>query len=293
MPELPEVEVLRRQLADEIPGRRVVAAGSHSSAKFIAARSVVGARFSDARRRGKYLLLGLDDDRELIVHLGMSGSVSLVPPNEKTAPARPTQPAPPTQPVRPTQPAPPPDFAPTPYCRAWWLLDDDRTLILRDVRRFGRVLLTRRGDHAGLGILATMGPEPFDENLDAASFWRRTRASSQHIKTQLLSQRVIAGVGNIYADEALLVAGIRPTSRQITKTQATRLLDALRDVLHAGIVNGGTTLRDYSNLSGHGDNQNHLRCYGRAGQPCVICATTLRRSVINQRGTTWCPSCQT
>ncbi len=266
MPELPEVEVLRQQLANKIVGQRVDAAGSHWSKKFTPARKVVGTRFTRARRRGKYLLLELDDERELIIHLGMSGSLALTVVD--------------------------PDPASEPHCRAWWSLSDGHTMLLRDIRRFGRVLVTQRGNYTELATLAAMGPEPFDQDLDAISFWQRSRNSNQRIKTQLLGQRLIAGVGNIYADEALFSAGIRPTARQITKPQAERLLAAIRTVLCAGIANGGTTLRDYASLSGSGDNQNHLRCYGRADQPCVACGTLLRRAVVDARGTTWCPNCQ-
>ncbi|HCB34994.1 MAG TPA: DNA-formamidopyrimidine glycosylase [Acidimicrobiaceae bacterium] len=269
MPELPEVEVLRRQLAGEVVGRSVVDAGSHWSDKFTPALEAVGAELTQAGRRGKYLLLGLDDDRELVVHLGMSGSLTLA-----------------------AAPAGAGTAEPDPHCRAWWLLDDGRTLALRDVRRFGRVRVVPRGDYSGLGLLASMGPEPFDPDLDPTTFWQRSRASRRAVKSQLLGQRLIAGVGNIYADEALFAAGIRPSARRITRDQAGRLLESLRSVLAAGIANGGTTLRDYANLAGSGDNQNHLVCYGRAGRPCVRCGSELRRSVIEGRGTTWCPVCQ-
>ncbi len=289
MPELPEVEVIRQQLASKILGQRVEAAGSHWSKKFTPARKVVGARFTNARRRGKYLLLELDDERELIIHLGMSGSITLEPLTSSGSITL----EPLTSSGSITSPLPAgPEPASEPYCRAWWSLSDGNTMWLRDIRRFGRVLVTQRGNYTELASLAAMGPEPFDPDLNAIMFWRRSRNSSQRIKTQLLGQRLIAGVGNIYADEALFSAGIRPTVRQITKSQAEQLLAAIRTVLCAGIANGGTTLRDYANLSGSGDNQNHLRCYGRADQPCVVCGTKLRRTVIDARGTTWCPSCQ-
>ena len=114
----------------------------------------------------------------------------------------------------------------------------------------------------------------------------------QRIKTQLLGQRLVAGVGHIYADEALFRAGINPAVRSITRKQAHRLLEQLREVLLEAIHRGGTTLRDYRNLQGEGSNQHYLLCYGRSGQPCLLCGTILRSRVIDARTTTWCPDCQ-
>src|SRR5690606_12783654 len=119
---------------------------------------------------------------------------------------------------------------------------------------------------------------------------RRSRA---RVKTQLLSQRPVAGVGNIYADEALWRAGVDPASRRVTRAQAAALRDALVDVLAAGIDHGGTTLRDYRDAEGgQGSNQLHLDCYGRAGAPCRRCGEVLVRRVLDGRGTTSCPTCQ-
>ena len=126
-----------------------------------------------------------------------------------------------------------------------------------------------------------------------AACGERTRRSRARIKTQLLSQRPLAGVGNIYADEALWRAGIHPARRSITRKEADRLLTELRVVLEQGIANGGTTLRDYRTPDGEpGRNQLELGAYGRAGEPCLRCGTELRRTVIDARGTTFCPTCQ-
>ena len=181
-----------------------------------------------------------------------------------------------------------------PYVRAWWALDDGQVLELRDVRRFGR---DRRRAGGGVRVAADAGragPEPWDEALDDGGLWRAHRGASRaRIKTQLLSQRPLAGVGNIYADEALWRAGIHPARRSITRKQADRLLAELRTVLEQGIANGGTTLRDYRTPDGEpGRNQLELGAYGRAGEPCLRCGTELRRTVIDARGTTFCPTCQ-
>jgi len=263
VPELPEVETVRRQLVPLVVGRRVRAAGGHPSAKFASAQAAVGARIDAVARRGKYLLLALDDDRELVVHLGMTGV------------------------LRP-RPAGPAD----PYVRAWWDLGD-LVLELRDVRRFGRVAVVRRGDHRALPTLAALGPEPFDPAFTPDGLWRDLRASRLRVKTQLLGQRPVAGLGNIYADEALWRAHVHPAARSISRTRATALHGAVRAVLAAGIANGGTTLRDYRRVDGErGTNQLHLDCYGRAGSSCRRCGTTLVRRVVDGRGTTLCPACQ-
>lgn len=261
MPELPEVETIRRQLAPWLCGRTVIEAQSHPSEKFTPARETVGATFESVGRRGKFLLFDLDDDRELIVHLGMTGQLLPIT-----------------------------DLA-DPYVRAWWRLDDGGVLGYRDVRRFGRIRIAVNNQYEG--TLATLGPEPFSAEFTAESLWAALRNSDRRIKTQLLSQRPVAGVGNIYADEACFIAAVHPGSRRITRKQAAALHDAIVKVLQQGVDNGGTTLRDYVNAAGaSGENQHHLDCYGRAGEPCVRCGNELRRVVLDARSTTYCPTCQ-
>ncbi len=262
MPELPEVETVRRQLEPLVLGRRVTGAWGHASPKFASAPLAVGPAIDALERRGKYLLFELDDGRELVVHLGMTGRLHL-------------------------------RTGPDPYVRAWWALDDGRVLELRDVRRFGRVGVVAAGDYSSLPTLSAQGPEPWDAALDDDGLWRNLRRSTARLKTQLLSQRPVAGVGNIYADEALWRARLHPARRTVTRPAAARLLTELRTVLEQGIANGGTTLRDYRDAAGaRGRNQLQLACYGRAGEPCERCGTTLRRSVVDGRGTTSCPACQ-
>ncbi len=266
MPELPEVETIRRQLRPRLLGRSVLEAGSHPSSKFTPARAITGARFSEVGRRGKYLLLGLDDDRELVVHLGMTGRVQF-------------------------RPGAPDDIHP--HLRAWWQLDGDETMEFIDARRFGRLRVVPAGDYRTIPTLATAGPEPWDPDLTDERFWNSLRASRRTIKTQLLSQRPVAGVGNIYADEALWLAEINPVRRSIGLDRAGRLLDAVRTVMGQGIEMGGTTLRDYRDADGgSGENQHGLAAYGRAGQPCLRCGELLRSRVIDARSTVWCVACQ-
>ena len=194
VPELPEVETVRRQLEPVVAGRRITEAWGHPSPKFASAPHAAGATVETVGRRGKYLLLGLDDERELVVHLGMTGQLRLRPGELD------------------------------PYVRAWWALDDGRVLELRDVRRFGRVGVVPVGEYASLPTLAAQGPEPWDAALDDGGLWRNLKRSHVRIKTQLLSQRPLAGVGNIYADEGLWRAGVHPARRTITRREAAALL---------------------------------------------------------------------
>ncbi|MEO5838577.1 MAG: bifunctional DNA-formamidopyrimidine glycosylase/DNA-(apurinic or apyrimidinic site) lyase [Acidimicrobiales bacterium] len=264
MPELPEVETIRRQIAPTLVGKRIVDAWHSPNPKFVSAREVVGGAVESVSRRGKYLVIALDDDRELIVHLGMTGVVRLRS-----------------------------DQSIDPYVRASWTFDDGTILELKDVRQFGRVAAVSSGDYRTLPTLHALGPDPFDPDFTARDFYTALRKSNQRIKTQLLSQRPIAGVGNIYADEALWRARVHPASRRVSKARADDLLAALRAVLTQGIDNGGTTLRDYRSFTGEaGSNQHSLDCYGRHGEPCGRCGSTLVRRVYDGRGTTFCSVCQ-
>ncbi len=266
MPELPEVETIRVALDPLLRGRTVVEAAAHPSPKFSSAPAATGAGLGPVRRRGKYLLIDLDTDAgpwEMVVHLGMTGQLGL-------------------------------DLDPDgPYARAWWALDDGTTLTFRDVRRFGRIAVVPAGDHRSLPTLHAIGPEPFDDAFTPDGLWRSLQASSARVKTQLLSQRPVAGVGNIYADEALWRAGINPSARRVGRARAALLHEGIRDALALGLANGGTTLRDYRTVSGEpGRNQAALACYGRSGLPCLRCGTTLRSAVLDGRTATWCPRCQ-
>ena len=282
MPELPEVETIRRELGPRLVGRRVSEVGSHPSEKFLPARDVAGATFGGASRRGKYLIVALSggtlathpggdtgptaaEGRELVVHLGMTGRLQFA------------------------AGAPPSDG----YVRAWWGLDDGAVLELHDVRRFGRVRVVPAGCYGTIPTLAQLGPEPLGDEFSAAGLWAALRRSRRHVKTQLLSQRPVAGLGNIYADEALWRAGINPAKRRITRAEAAALHGAIPAVLRQAIAHRGTTFRDYRTLLGPGgDNFAHLDCYGRRGEPCRRCGTELRGRVLDARSTTYCPACQ-
>ncbi len=269
MPELPEVETIRRQLAPQLSGAEIVDAGSHWSAKFSPAVEAIGDEILGVRRRGKYLLVDLrgpaDEARELVIHLGMTGRLAIEDDPDLTHP----------------------------HLRAWWRLDDGRVLTFHDARRFGRIHVVGRGDHTAIPTLAALGPEPFDEAFDGRHLAAFVKRSNRHLKTLLLGQRAVAGVGNIYADEALWMAGINPATRRLGRQRADRLVESIRAALTSGLEHGGTTLRDYVDSSGdQGSNQHELHCYGRSGEPCERCGTTLRRRELDARSTTWCPTCQ-
>ena len=273
MPELPEVETVRRQLEPRLVGATVTEAWAFPSPKFTDAPAATGARITAVGRRGKYLLVGLEGPvgqppRELVVHLGMTGRLSVRHADQESG-------------------------TDEPYLRARWFLDDDRRLDFHDVRRFGRVTVVPAGEYDRLATLAALGPEPWDPAFDGPALRAYVNARRRFVKTLLLSQRPVAGVGNIYADEALWRAEVHPQARRLTRVQADRLAAAVRDVLSEGVAHGGTTLRDYRDADGaEGTNQHHLDCYGRGGEPCGRCGTALRSTVVDARGTTFCPTCQ-
>jgi formamidopyrimidine-DNA glycosylase len=287
VPELPEVETIRRQLSPQLLGRRITTGWGFDSPRFADAPDAGGLRVTGLRRRGKYLLADLrrceaegdrpmrsrgTGTRELVVHLGMTGRLALVdvPPPEVDDLLRHPR-----------------------HLRAWWTLEDGAYLGFWDQRRFGRVAVVEPGGYDGLPTLATLGPEPFSSSFTGASL-RAGLSGRKAIKTALLDQRLVAGVGNIYADEALWMAGISPTRRRLGAGRADVLRDAIVEVLEAGIADGGTTLRDYRDAAGdQGRHQERLRCYGRAGLPCDRCGEPLVRKVLDARGTTWCRTCQT
>lgn len=262
MPELPEVESVRRQLAPAVEGRRVLDLWADEQRRFHRVELLRGRRVERLWRRGKFLIADLDDDLQAVLHLGMTGAFRI---DERD------------------------DWA-----RATFDLDDGHTLVYRDPRRFGRIAVVEPGEYADVvPTLATLGPEPLDDAFDPDRFadgLARTRAP---VKAALLGQRLVAGVGNIYTDEALWLARIDPRSRRVGRQRAHRLHAAVREVIAAAIEREGTTFRDYQMVNGQsGRNADFLEAYGQSGRPCSRCGTALRKATVAQRGTTWCPSCQ-
>jgi formamidopyrimidine-DNA glycosylase len=265
VPELPEVESVRRQLDPELSGRRVTETWSDPiptvPREFLDVDRLAGRTIERVGRRGKFLIAPLDEGLELVMHLGMTGSFRF-------------------------------DYD-DPYVRARLWLDDGRSLAFRDPRRFGRIAAVDKGDYSAIPTLARLGPEPLSDEFDSDRFADLLARTTAPIKPYLLSQRPVAGVGNIYADEALWLARIHPMSRRVGRSRAFALHAAIRDVLVQAIDREGTTFRDYRMVNGaSGRNASFLVAYGRAGTPCPRCATSLRKIVLGGRGTTYCPRCQ-
>ncbi len=269
MPELPEVEVTRLSFADRIAGARIVSARLGKPLRWpmgVDPASLAGRTVTGVRRRGKYLLLDLDEGL-LLLHLGMSGSVSFAP----------------------TQPPPGPHDH-------FDLATSRGVLRLNDPRRFGAVVHAPSEDSPeARKLLGRLGVEPLGPDFDPRVFHVALRQRRAPIKQVLLAGDVVVGVGNIYASEALFLAGIRPTTSasRISLERATRLHAAVRDVLARAVAKGGSTLRDFSNAHGEsGYFQLEAMVYDRAGEPCRACGTLVRRLVQGQRATYWCPTCQ-
>lgn len=265
MPELPEVESVRRQLDPELSGRLVTETWSDPiptvPREFLDVDRLTGRTIERVGRRGKFLIAPLDEGLELVMHLGMTGSFRF-------------------------------DYD-DPYVHARLWLDDGRALAFRDPRRFGRIATVDKGDYSAIPTLANLGPEPLSDEFDPDRFAELLARTTAPVKPYLLSQRPVAGVGNIYADEALWLARIHPTSRRVGRSRAFALHAAIRDVLAQAIDREGTTFRDYRMVNGEsGRNASFLVAYGRAGAPCPRCATPMRKIVLGGRGTTYCPRCQ-
>jgi formamidopyrimidine-DNA glycosylase len=274
MPELPEVETYIRDLAPLLGGRQVTSAqvrwprtiAAPEPEAFI--QRITGQRFVDFGRRAKYMLLGMDSGDTLIVHLRMTGHLLMQPGF----------------------------IEPDAHTHVVLGLDDHCQLHFQDARKFGRIWLT--ADPAP--ILARLGPEPLDSTFLPEDLAQKIRGRKAPIKNLLLDQSIIAGVGNIYADEALYQAGIHPARAggSLTSEEATRLHRAVQTILGAALANGGSSLgassvQNYVRPTGEpGAFQTEHHVYRRTGQPCLRCGAPIERLVIGQRSAHFCPNCQ-
>lgn len=269
MPELPEVETTRAGLAPHLTGRRVVAATLRRDTLRWPIPSEItallpGQRIEAVRRRAKYLLLDTEAGSALL-HLGMSGSLRVVPGD---TPAR-------------------------PHDHVDLAIDDGRILRLHDPRRFGS-LLWQPPDTVH-PLLASLGPEPLADAFDGDYLFARSRGRQAPVKTFLMDQKIVVGVGNIYVAEALFMAGISPlrAAGNISRARYALLADAVKAVLQRAITRGGTTLRDFVNPDGaSGYFAIELSVYGHGGQPCPRCGRALRQALVGQRASVWCANCQ-
>ena len=273
MPELPEVETIRTRLAGSVTGKRFERVEildprlTRPADPIAVAAELHGERVRDLLRRGKYLVFAFESGRHLLVHLRMTGTFL----HARTGIS-----------------------APDPHRRAVVSLDDGSDVTYRDVRRFGTWLLLEPGElerywDGKLGV-EPLGLEFTAQHLAATLAGRKVR-----IKAALLDQRTVAGVGNIYADEALWRARIHPlkTAGDLARDDVSRLRQTVREALQVGIARQGATLRDYRDpLGASGTMQHEFKVYGRAGEPCDRCGTPIEKIRAAGRGTSYCPCCQ-
>jgi formamidopyrimidine-DNA glycosylase len=270
MPELPEVEITRRGLAARLMGQRVIAAVVRERRLRWPVppeleAQLVGAKIMGIERRGKYLLFDCGHGY-LLAHLGMSGSLRL---------------------VRSDEPAKKHDHFDL-------LLENALTMRLTDPRRFG-ALLWLGSEPDKHSLLAKLGIEPLGDTLNAQWLYAATRQAKIAIKLWLMDSHRITGIGNIYANEALFRAGVRPTRRAgaLTSKQCELLVPAIRETLNKAILAGGSSLRDFVGSDGNpGYFQQQYRVYGRAGEACRICGTPIKMVRQSGRATFYCPACQ-
>jgi formamidopyrimidine-DNA glycosylase len=278
VPELPEIEHLRRTLGPLLVGRHVRAARllrrdvAHAERRVSARDLLAGGVVRDLWRHGKQLAIAGDSGRVVCVHLGMSGQLRHLPPRSRI-----------------------PD--PTHVHCVWSLCEPDGApagrLLFRDPRRFGGIWVFPSRPALAAARWDRLGPDALA--IDAGELGRRLGRTGRAVKAVLLDQAVVAGIGNIYADEALFEAGIHPLTpaRRIPDAGIGRLAAAIRATLEPAIAAGGSTLRDYVDARGReGAFVRAHRVYGRAGEPCLRCGRSLERADVAQRTTVWCPACQ-
>lgn len=270
MPELPEVETTLRGIAPHVIGRTITSIVArtrklrHPIPEDLAT-ALTGQTVERMERRGKYLLLHCGD-AHLILHLGMSGSLLAIP--ASTPPGR--------------------------HDHLDIILDDGTCLRFRDPRRFGLILWTAK-EPLSHPLLAGLGPEPLQGDFAGHYLYRKSRGRKVAIKQFIMDSRIVAGVGNIYANEALFRAGISPdrAADSLTAKEAMRLTMSIQETLRDAIAKGETTLRDFTvaeNTPGYF--RIHLNVYGRGGEPCMTCGTPIRQTHQGGRSTWFCPRCQ-
>ena len=271
MPELPEVETVRRQLQPLIAGRRIlrflVSPGAERLLRGRPAGDVNdqlrGNAFTNVVRRGKYLGLHLDHNQVVVVHLRMTGSLRF---RHRDHPEE-------------------------PFTRAVFELDSEKELRFVDMRKFGTIDLVDEMEEA----LPRLGPEPLSDEFTVPVLWDALRGRQQPIKSALLDQLNVAGIGNIYADEALFLSHINPLAPagSLRPKERRALHESIRRVLEDGVRHGGASFRDYADVDGaEGEQQYFVRVFRRTDEPCDDCGTTIRRIIVGGRATHFCPSCQ-
>ena len=276
MPELPEVEVIRRGIASHVEGRRIAGVTIRNPnlrwpVPLDLGQTLFGLEIERVTRRGKYLLFDFGEGT-LILHLGMSGSLRLLPASS-TASAK---------------------ESPQKHDHVDLIFENGTTLRLRDPRRFG-AMLWATADVMHHELLAQLGPEPLTEAFSGKLLYEKTRGRHASIKEVLMNSRVVVGVGNIYANEALFRAGTKPTTPagRLGISRCKKLAQAIKETLGLAIEAGGSSLRDFVDSAGNpGYFQQQYWVYGRTGQPCRKCGTNIVQIRQGQRSSFYCPRCQ-
>ena len=269
MPELPEVETIKNELLPHVAGHRITGVTlfwdgivrQPSVEEFCS--HLTGQRITGIARRGKYLIHSLTSHQVLIIHLKMTGSLLLKPASAE----------------------------PDKYARAVIYLDNETQIQFRDPRKFGAMWLVEDKNT----IIGKLGPEPLEADFTPQTLLKRLSNRMAPIKALLCDQTFIAGIGNMYADEALFAAGIHPlrSGGSLSRDEVKRLHHAIQQVLRNGIKNMGASTDTYYRPSGEkGFAHHHFRVAHRGGQPCPVCGTTIERIVVRNRGTYFCPRCQ-
>lgn len=270
MPELPEVETTRRGIEPHLLNQRLLGAIVRQRQLRWPVPARLNSLLKDkiirrVDRRGKYIVIQVENGA-LLLHLGMSGSLRILPsdtPAEK-------------------------------HDHVDLLLESGQCLRLRDPRRFGSIHWTK-DDPEQHKLLRDLGPEPLGDSFTGEYLFARSRKRKLAIKLFIMDSKIVVGVGNIYASEALFRAGIRPTraAGRVTKKEYEKLTRAIKEILHAAILAGGTTLQDFTNSEGKpGYFKQKLHVYGRKGESCTKCGTPIKQTVMGQRSTYYCPDCQ-
>jgi formamidopyrimidine-DNA glycosylase len=274
VPELPEVETIRSRLAPGLTGRKLERVEildprlTRPEPPELVAAALEGERVTDVHRRGKYLVVVFESGRHLLVHLRMTGNVLHPAPEGRED---------------------------DPHVRAVVRLDDGSDVIYRDVRRFGTWDLLEPGDLDAYFAARRLGVEPLGRSFTAEALGRALAGRKAPVKAALLDQRAAAGVGNIYADEALWYARVNPLTPagELDEEQVAALRHGVRKALQLGIRRQGATLRDYRGADGsRGRMQDEFRVYGREGEPCERCGAPIAKTRVAGRGTSYCPVCQ-
>jgi len=287
MPELPEVETVRRGLSELIIGKAIASAVNDTAKSFPNTQTdvkqfMIGAKVTAIRRRAKVLMIDLSTDYSLVIHLKMTGQLVYVGTKDRFGAGHPNDSL--------------VNALPDKSTRVTIGFDDDSQLFFNDQRKFGWVKLMPTLEIPNLPFMKKVGPEPLEAEFTLQQFRDRfTRRARTNIKAALLDQSVVAGVGNIYADEALWGAKIHPTrlTGSITDDEFKALYTELREVMNLSIEKGGSSNRNYVNAEGkRGSYMDFARVFRREGLPCPRCGTTIEKSRVAGRGTHVCPFCQ-